>query len=335
MKTAFLFPGQGAQSVGMGKDLLEGSDVAKEVYNLVDSIYAEITGLSHKISEMSLNGPEEELKKTINTQPAILALSLALAKIAKNDIEAGKLAKPSFVAGHSLGEFAALYMAGVLSLEDAVKLVCKRGQLMENAPKGAMTAIVGLEETKLDEIIKEVQSSANAEEAKVSVANYNSPDQIVITGSPEGVKAAENKVNEFAEANSLKVRVIPLVVGGAFHSPLMAEPSAEFAKLIDEANFANAEIPIIQNFSAKAVTDAAEIKANLKEQMTGSVRWTETVKQLITADSQNKVESILELGPGKVLAGLVKKQERRFPVTSIQGLEDYQKALESLLTQAA
>ncbi len=307
MKTAIVFPGQGAQFVGMGKDLFENSDTAKEIYNLVDKITND-AGYSAKITELSFNGPEDELKRTLYTQPGILALSLAMAKLVKED---EKIEKPSFVAGHSLGEFAALYMADVISLEDTIKLVTKRAQLMEDAPAGAMTAVLGLEETKLNEVV-------NATEG-CTVANYNAPDQIVITGTPEGVKAVEEKVNAHATENSLKVRVIPLVVGGAFHSPLMQAASEDFAKLIDEAQFNDASIPVIQNFTGNPVTSAAEIKENLKKQMTGSVQWTKTVKFIL----DKKVESALELGPGKVLAGLFKKQERRFPVTSLSTHDSY------------
>lgn len=307
MKTAFVFPGQGAQFVGMGKDLFEASDLAKEVYQLAD----ELASQEHKISELSFNGPEEELKRTLYTQPAILTMSLALAKLAKDAIGAGKITAPAFVAGHSLGEFAALYMADVIDLETTIKLVAKRAALMEQAPAGAMTAIVGMDEAKLNGMVDATEG--------VSVANYNSPDQIVITGTAEAVKTIEDQVNAFATENELKIRVISLAVGGAFHSPLMQAASDDFAKEIDAANFADAKIPVVQNFSANAVTASAEIKENLKKQMTGSVRWTETVK-LLFAES---IESALELGPGKVLAGLFKKQDRRFPVKSIATMEDF------------
>lgn len=311
MKTALVFPGQGSQFVGMGKDLTASH---QDIYDLFDKICSESGLRSKKVSEVSFDGPEEELKRTLYTQPAILAVSLVLAKLAKDEIGKGTLEKPAYVAGHSLGEFAALYMADVLNLEDTIKLVSKRAELMENAPAGSMTAIVGLEESKLNEFIEATEGT--------SVANYNSPDQIVITGTKEGVKAAEDTINKYAEENSLKVRVIPLVVGGAFHSPLMKDASEEFAKLIDESSFNNANIPVIQNFTGEAVTGAEQIKTNLKAQMTGAVQWTKTTKQLI-AD----VENILELGPGKVLAGLVKKQERRFPVKSAGSLEDFKNSL--------
>ena len=310
MKTAFVFPGQGSQFVGMGKDLYDGNPTAKEVYDLVDSYV--------KIKDISFNGPEDELKRTIYTQPAILAHSLTLVKLAKDAFKEGTLERPLYVAGHSLGEFAALYAASVLSLDTVIQLVAKRAELMETAPAGAMTAVVGLAENTLNKIVEETEGC--------SVANYNSPEQIVITGTKEGVIAAEDKIKAFADENTLKVRVIPLPVGGAFHSPLMASASTEFGKLIDEANFENAKIPVIQNFTGKATSDAQEIKENLKKQMTGAVQWTNTIKTLIT-----ETETIYELGPGKVLAGLVKKQDRRFPVINVGTLAEFKEV--SLITK--
>ena len=231
MTTAFLFPGQGSQFVGMGKDLYEANPAAKEVYDLADKLFTEFHNSELKsISEISFNGPEEELKRTVYTQPAIITLSLALANVLKQDIKAGKTEAPKFTAGHSLGEFAALFMADLLSLEDTLKLVIKRGALMENAPAGAMTAVVGLSEADLATVIDPIEG--------VSVANFNSPEQIVITGTAEGVKSANDTLEKHATENDLKVRVIPLVVGGAFHSPLMQAASEEFAQDIDNANFA-------------------------------------------------------------------------------------------------
>lgn len=318
-KLALVFPGQGAQTVGMADASLTNSEV-KEVFDIADKIFSEYhQGKELKnISAISQEGPEDELKRTLYTQPAILTLSIALAAQIKKNIAEGKIAKPLYLAGHSLGEFAALYAAGVLSIEDVIKLVVKRADLMEQAPEGAMTAIVGMEQAKLDEMVEAIDGA--------SVANYNSPDQVVATGTKEAMKTLGEQVEAFATENSLRVKVIPLVVGGAFHSPLMQAASEEFAKVIDECEFKDAEIPVIQNTTATPVTKADEIKANLKLQMTGSVRWTETVKTLIT-----ETESIFEVGPGKVLSGLVRKQERRFNVKNISSLAD----LENLLMASA
>jgi len=309
MNTAFLFPGQGSQSVAMGKALYEASAAAREIYALADKIFAEQNPSLAKLSDIVFSGPEEELKRTIYTQPAIITLSLALAAELK-----ARSIKPLYVAGHSLGEFAALYMADVISLEDTLKLVALRGSLMETAPAGAMSAIVGLDEAKLNQIITNIDG--------VSVANYNAPDQIVLTGTAAGIQVAEDAINAAAAAESLKARVIRLVVGGAFHSPLMNEPALKFAAAIDAAQFSKASIPVIQNINARPVTDAGELKANLKQQMTGAVQWTSTVKYLLASG----ISSVWEIGPGKVLAGLVKKQDRRFTVLNIEDLASLEQA---------
>jgi [acyl-carrier-protein] S-malonyltransferase len=183
---------------------------------------------------------------------------------------------------------------------------------MSKAPKGAMSAVIGLSEDDLSSVIKAFSN--------VSVANFNSPDQIVITGSENEVLAANQALETYGTAKELKLRVIPLTVGGAFHSPLMKEASVEFSHLIDSVKFNTPNIPVIQNISAEAVSDSEQIKANLKLQMTGSVKWTQTVQKLI--NPENQISEILELGPGKVLNGLIKKQDRRFPVKSIQSVAD-------------
>ncbi|MDA0772761.1 MAG: ACP S-malonyltransferase [Cyanobacteria bacterium] len=309
-KYSIIFPGQGAQSVGMGQDSHQASAQIQEIYAKADELF----GSSPSISEVSFNGPEETLAKTLYTQPAILTLSIALASQVKAAIQASKIAKPEFVAGHSLGEFSALYMADVLSLEDVLRLVIKRAQLMEAAPAGAMSAIIGMDESKLNEIIAGINGA--------SVANYNSADQIVATGTQEAMTELAKQVEEFATANSVKARVIALNVGGAFHSPLMQAASNEFANLIDACEFKDASIPVIQNINAQATTEANQIKTNLKQQMTGSVQWTKTCADLISKNGE-----IWEIGPGKVLAGLVKKQDRRYPVKNIASITDLDSVL--------
>ncbi len=311
MNSAFVFPGQGSQFVGMGKDLFDNSEL-KAQYEMVDKLFASFhqENYSQILSNVVFQGPEEDLTKTVFTQPAILTMSMLLAEKLKAKIAAGEIQKPAFVAGHSLGEFAALFMADVLSFEDAMKLVIARAAFMQEAPKGAMTAIIGMN----DQDVKAFTDKAD----DVSVANFNSPEQVVITGTKEGVERVSCEISEFAATNGKKVRVIALNVGGAFHSPLMQAPAEEFNKLIDEMTFNDASIPVVQNTTASPVTAASEIKENLKKQMTGSVRWTETVKFFF----DNGVKEILEVGPGKVLAGLVKKQDRRFPVQNIASLED-------------
>ena len=316
---AMVFPGQGAQSVAMGKDSAEANSAIAAIYKKVDSIFAK----QPSISEVSFNGPEETLTRTLYTQPAILTLSIALASQIKDAIKQGKLAQPKYVAGHSLGEFSALYMADVLSLEDVIKLVIKRAELMENAPAGAMTAIVGMEESQVNEIIRTVDSA--------SVANYNTPDQIVATGTKAGMEALAIAINQFCEANALRAKVIALNVGGAFHSPLMQAASEEFSKAIDACTFNNASIPVIQNITGMPVSNASEIKTNLKKQMTSSVQWTDTVRFLLDPN-QGAVAEVVEVGPGKVLAGLIKKQDRRFPVSNINSISDIANLLNPALS---
>jgi [acyl-carrier-protein] S-malonyltransferase len=312
MMKAIVFPGQGAQYAGMGKDLYLEFPKVKEIYDKADQIFNDYyKGSEFTITSLSFGDDEATLQNTAYTQPAILTLSIAVAEIlkAKNLLN---LDSVKFTAGHSLGEFSALYFSEVLSFEDCLKLVIKRGDLMSKAPKGAMSAVVGLSESDLINVIKEFSN--------VSVANFNSPDQIVITGSENEVLAANQALEAYGIAKELKLRVIPLSVGGAFHSPLMKEASVEFSKLIDSVKFNTPSLPIIQNISAEAVNDLEQIKANLKLQMTGSVKWTQTVQKL--TNPENQISEILELGPGKVLNGLIKKQDRRFPVKSIQSVAD-------------
>ena len=317
MKIAVVFPGQGSQFVGMGKDLYEEFSKAKEIYSVADSIfqdYHKTTEIS--ISDLSFNADELSLQNTAYTQPTILTLSIAITEILK---EKGllNLEEVKYTAGHSLGEFSALYFAGVLSLEDCLRLVIKRADLMSKAPKGSMTAVVGISEAEILMIIEKFPL--------VSIANYNAPDQIVITGAENEVLAVNAALETYATEKSLKLRVIPLSVGGAFHSPLMKAASDEFSTLIDTMHFNSASIPVIQNFSAAANIEAELIKTDLKKQMTGSVRWTQTVEFLIS--SSNEIKEILELGPGKVLTGLTKKQDRRFPAKNIQGLSEINEML--------
>lgn len=312
MIRAIVFPGQGAQYAGMGKDLYLEFPKVKEIYDQADQIFNDYyKGSEYSISSLSFGEDEAILQNTAYTQPAILTLSIAVAETLKHK-NLLNLDSVKFTAGHSLGEFSALYFSGVLSFEDCLKLVIKRGDLMSKAPKGAMSAVVGLSENDLNSVIKDFSN--------VSVANFNSPDQIVITGSENEVLAANQALEAYGTVKELKLRVIPLTVGGAFHSPLMKEASLEFSQLIDSVQFSTPSIPVIQNISAEAVSNSESIKTNLKLQMTGSVKWTQTVQKLI--NPENQISEILELGPGKVLNGLIKKQDRRFPVKSIQSVAD-------------
>lgn len=309
-KVALIFPGQGSQVVGMGLDLFNNSSAAKSVFEK----FNEISGKS--ISTLCFEGPDEELKQTINTQPCLLAVSIAAVEALreKANIEV------SYFAGHSLGEYAALYSAGVLSLDDAIKLVCKRAELMSEAKGGAMSAVLNLEESKLAEVLKEASSAGT-----VTVANYNTPDQIVITGEIDAVA----KANELASAAGAK-RVIPLAVSGAFHSPLMRSAADKFEQFVSEFTFNDAKVPVITNCDAKETTIASEFASKLPEQIYSSVYWTQTVQYLV----EQGVDTFIEVGSGKVLSGMVKKISREANVLNISDIQTLEKVLELELVKA-
>ena len=282
---AFVFPGQGAQFVGMGKDLYENSPLAKELFEKANEI------LGYRITDIMFEGTDEDLRQTKVTQPAVFLHSVISA------LCMGKEFKPEMTAGHSLGEFSALVAAGALSFEDGLKLVYARAMAMQKACEArpsTMAAIIALPDEKVEEICASV-----AAEGEVCVAaNYNCPGQIVISGSIEGI----NKACELMKAAGAK-RALPLKVGGAFHSPLMEPAKVELETAIKSTEFHTPKCPIYQNVDAKPHTDPEEIKANLVAQLTASVRWTQTVQNMI-ADG---ADDFTECGPGAVLQGLIKK----------------------------
>lgn len=282
-KLAFIFPGQGSQSVGMGKDLYENFAAAKNVFDEADKI----SGKS--ISKICFEGPDEDLKQTINTQPAILTTSIAALEALKSKLKI----QPSFAAGHSLGEYGALYVSGVLTLENAIKLISKRAELMGQSKGGAMAAVLGLDEEKVLECLKEANN-----DGYVAVANYNCPGQIVITGEETGIA----KASVLLSAAGAK-RVMPLAVSGAFHSEKMKGASEEFAKFLNELSLNNALIPVITNVDAEITEEAVDFKTKMPQQIYSSVYWTQTIQKMI----ENGVDTFIEIGPGKVLAGLNKK----------------------------
>lgn len=280
---AYIFPGQGSQYVGMGKDLCEQFPEVKKIFDEADSV------LGFPLSKICFEGPEEELKQTKNTQPAIFLHSVALWTVLKPS-------DASMVAGHSLGEYSALVAAESITFSDAVKLVRLRGELMQKAGEehpGTMAAILGMEPAAV------AKACAEAEEAGiVQPANFNSPGQIVISGSVDGVR----KAMEIAKANGAK-RAIELPVSGAFHSPLMQSAKEKLKEALDSAEIRNARIPLYANVTAQPVTDADEIRRLLFEQVTSPVRWEESVVNMTAAGAVR----FTEIGPGKVLQGLVKK----------------------------
>ena len=293
-KVAYIFPGQGSQYVGMGKDLFSEFPAAKEVFQKADAT------LGFSLSKICFEGPEEELKKTKNTQPAIFLHSLAVWKILDPKDAA-------MVAGHSLGEYSALVAAGALTFEDALKLVRLRGELMQKAGEenpGTMAAIVGLDA----QVVGEVCCTA-WKEGIVQAANFNSPGQIVISGSVSGVR----KGMELAKERGAKL-VKELVVSGAFHSPLMQSAKDGLKAALDKVEIRDAKIPVYANVTAKPVQEANEIRTLLFEQVTSPVRWHETIMNM-AADGAT---SFIEVGPGKVLQGLVK---RIAPTVSVSGFD--------------
>lgn len=291
---AFVFPGQGAQFVGMGKDLYENNPVAKEMFDKANEI------LGFNITDLMFNGTDEDLRQTKVTQPAIFLHSVILAKTMGDDFN------PDMVAGHSLGEFSALVAAGALSFEDGLRLVSARAQAMQKACEktpSTMAAVLTLPDAKVEELC------ASVTEGVVVPANYNCPGQIVISGSIEGVDAACAKMLEAGAKRALKLKV-----GGAFHSPLMEPARAELADAIAHTDFHAPKCPVYQNVNAEPQTDPETIKKNLIAQLTAPVRWTQTIQNMIAAGA----DTFVEVGPGAVLQGLVKKISSEVATSGIQ-----------------
>ena len=285
---AFVFPGQGAQFVGMGKDLYENSPLAKELFEKANDI------LGYRITDIMFEGTDEDLRQTKVTQPAVFLHSVISA------LCMGDKFQPEMTAGHSLGEFSALVAAGALSFEDGLKLVYARAMAMQKACEAApstMAAIIALADEKIEVICAQVSAEGDV----CVAANFNCPGQVVISGSMEGI----DKACELMKAAGAK-RALPLKVGGAFHSPLMNPAKVELEAAINSTEFHTPKCPVYQNVDAKPYTDPAQIKANLVAQLTASVRWTQTVQNMI-ADG---ADEFTECGPGAVLQGLIKKIDK-------------------------
>lgn len=289
---AYVFPGQGAQYPGMGKDLYTNYPAAKELFDLADQV------LGFSLSSIMFEGTAEELKETKVTQPAIFTMSVIMAKLLGNDFT------PDLVAGHSLGEFSALTAAGALSFEDALVLVSKRAMAMQKACEttpSTMAAILGLSDQQVEDICVSVDGI-------VVAANYNCPGQLVISGE---LTAVEKSCEKATQSGARRAIILP--VGGAFHSPLMEPAREELAAAISATVFKTPICPVVQNSVAKAVQNPEEIKQNLIDQLTAPVRWTQSVQEMITLGATDYIEC----GPGKTLQGLIKKIDRSTTVSGI------------------
>lgn len=296
---AFVFPGQGAQFVGMGKDLYDNNPLAKELFEKANDI------LGFRITDIMFSGTDEELKQTKVTQPAVFLHSVISALCMGEDFA------PDMVAGHSLGEFSALVAAGALNFEDGLKLVYARAMAMQKACEAApstMAAIVGLDDATIENVCAEINTENNV----VVPANYNCPGQLVISGNVEAVKAACEKLKT---AGAKRALLLP--VGGAFHSPLMQPAKDELQAAIEATTFNTPKCAVYQNVDAQAHTDAEEIKANLIAQLTASVRWTQEVQNMIAAGATD----FTECGPGKVLQGMIGKIAKGNDAVTAHGIQ--------------
>ncbi|WP_172252753.1 ACP S-malonyltransferase [Saccharibacillus deserti] len=308
-KIAFVFPGQGAQSVGMAKDVYDALPEARGLFEAADRT------LGFELTKLVFDGPAEELKQTANTQPALLTASLALLEAVK-----AKGIRADYAAGHSLGEYSALAAAGVLSFEDAVSIVRARGQFMEAAVpggQGAMAAVLGADRDKLSELCAEISAAGTV----VEPANLNCPGQIVVSGSAEGVEALSARVKEAGAK-----RAIALEVSGPFHSSLMKEAAGRLGGKLADVVFHEGTLPVVANVSARPVDGAEALRQSLVSQVYSPVLWEDSVQWLIGEG----VDTFVEIGPGSVLAGLIKKIDKSVRIFSVNSLENADALAEAL-----
>lgn len=305
MKTAFIFPGQGSQAVGMGRDLYDNFAAAKAVIDQADEV------LKFPLSKLYFEGPEEELRQTINAQPALLTIGFACLK-AMQEVAGASLPVPAFTAGHSLGEYTALVAAGVFDFATAVYLARERGRLMQEAgtkTAGGMVAVLGMEEAALNEVCRETGTN---------IANYNSPGQLVISGAAENIARAV----ELAKARGAS-RAVPLQVSGAFHSPLMKPAEEALQQIITGMAFRDPAVPVIGNTTALPLTNAGEVKAELTRQLCHGVQWQRSVEYM----AAQGVNTFVEIGPGKVLTGLVRRINREARTANVSDVASLQNRL--------
>ena len=310
-KIAFVFPGQGSQSVGMGKDLYENFTAAKNVFDTADKV------LGKSVTTICFEGPEEDLKLTVNTQPSIVTMSIAALEAFKSELDV----EVSATAGHSLGEYCAMYASGVMDLETTLKAIQKRADLMGATKGGAMAAVLNAPEGSIEKAIEEASSVGY-----VDVANYNSPAQVVITGD----EAAVAKAGELLSAAGAK-RVVPLAVSGAFHSKFMEGAGKEFAGFVSELDLNDASIPVFTNVDAEATILSVEFKNKMPKQIYSSVQWTQSVQKMVAEG----VDTFVEIGPGKVLAGLIKKIDASVNVYNVYDKASLDATVSSLKEEMA
>lgn len=291
--TAFVFPGQGAQKVGMGRDLYETTPVARAVYDEADAV------LGFSLSRLCFEGPKEDLDSTVNAQPALLTTSIAVLRALDPAVT------PAFCAGHSLGEYTALVAAGALELADAVRLVRRRGELMAGCQPGAMAAVLGLDDETLETVCREASEGC---EVPVVCANVNAPGQIVLSGGQEALDGAARLARERGAR-----RVVPLAVTIAGHSPLMQPAAAALAEALAQTAIRPARVPVVSNVTARPVVQPDEIRQALVQHLTSPLRWVESVEYM----RAQGVTRFVELGPGNVLAGLIRRIDRDAPVVSV------------------
>ena len=311
-KLAFVFPGQGAQSVGMGKDLFDAYPTAKTVYEEADE------ALGFQLSLLCFEGPEDQLKLTTNTQPAILTTSIAALRVLQEQVDL----EVTYVAGHSLGEYSALVCAGAMQFADAVRTVRKRGEFMQEAVPvgtGIMAAIMGLDQEKVETLCEQM----NREDHLVTLANINSPGQYVISGHAVAV----NEVIELAKAQGAK-RAIPLAVSAPFHSPLMHPAAERLDDVLQQIPFQDLCIPLMNNAEASLITSGVEARASLVRQMYKSVEWERSIRNLL----DQGVTTFVEIGPGKVLSGLLKRIEKTATGINVSDVATLEKAVQALTT---